>query len=272
MMEFSSPVKIISGRRLESPNRMPDTDLFLTGLRSCGYDRALMLKTVLFFLIFTCSLNTYSQQVTPGPTFPRAKYDDLYDLIFPKATKLFDALQDEYALDVRVRPSFRAPSHVQITKLRDGNFIVRLYTLSNENESLGSQIKSLLKMGVDNSIESLSKELHVVTKEYRTPMKLIPFINGFFAPINVPKTTSISLDGVGYDIWYVDSGSAVSYSLTGGDEYEKGEPSLISWARRLLKETRNLKRAKNRGSSMKLAVKSIAMLSSAPLAVCFRIA
>lgn len=197
-----------------------------------------VLGVTLFFTASFLASGGFSQRASSGKKFPTAKYNDLYDAIFPRATKSFDPMQAEYAIDVRVRPSFRAPSQISITKARDGKFIVRHYILSKEGISLAGQISSLLNSGADSSVESLSKKLGVVSTEYRTPSRLIPLIEGFFAPMTVPKTTSISLDGVGYDVWYIDSGSSVSISLAGGDEYENGEATLITWARRLQKEAR----------------------------------
>lgn len=191
---------------------------------------------LLFFLLM--STNAYGQQKVYS-TLPLDKYEGLYNTIFPKSTDLFSFNKHEFAIDIRIRPSFSAPAQVSIIKFRDGKFNVWIYKLANNKESLGDQVSVLLQSGVSSDIRTLSDKLNVIKKEIKNPEFLIPLIKDFHKKVTLKKGADISLDGVGFDIWYMDAGSKMFLSLNGGEEFEKGESSIITWARDLHKHLKN---------------------------------
>ena len=165
---------------------------------------------------------------------PLDKYDALYAAMFPNACDSFSPATQEYALDVRIRPSFRAPYQISIRKSsRRGAEIIQ-YRLRNEREPLGEQVMRLLESGMAMEPATLALGLNIDKKEILAPSRQTQSsINAFFTRHSFPKRTGISLDGVGYDICYADGGSTIRTTFDGSEVFEFGEPSMVTWARKL---------------------------------------
>jgi hypothetical protein len=183
-------------------------------------------------VLFSISLQVKGQRKIK--TLSLDKYEELYNSIFPRISEEFDLKKHEYAIDVRLHPSFSAPQQVSIIKFQDGKLAVYIYKLADQKESLGDQIISLLQNGASNDIKTLAEQLKVGKTEIKKPDFLRPLVNDFFKRISLRKETRIWLDGVGYDVWYADSENKAYFSLSGSEKFEKKESPLITWARSLI--------------------------------------
>lgn len=199
---------------------------FLRGLAGCIF-------------VFAVSLQAEGQETYR--TF--GNFDELYATIFPRITDEFDA-NHEFAIDVRLRPSFSAPRQLTFSKDRNGKLTAYIYNLANENESIGDQVNSLIRRGVPDDVKTLSRQLKVSKTAIRDPEFLVIAVKDFFEKTSFRKETGYSLDGVGYDVWYVDSGNRIYLSLVGGEKFEKGESPVITWVRNLFRALDRSKRQK----------------------------
>jgi hypothetical protein len=93
------------------------------------------------------------------------------------------------------------------------------------------QLSDLLKEGVPHDPKLLAAKLQVMSRELDASPATKKAVNEFFENHRLKMEASLSLDGVGYDIWYVDSATTLELSLVGGEHFEKGEPSFVTWAR-----------------------------------------
>lgn len=75
--------------------------------------KKLLILTLL--TLFFCQLNVNAQEKTYS-TLGLDKYEELYNAMFPKLTNDFNK-EIEYAIDVRIRPSFGVPTQVSVIKI-----------------------------------------------------------------------------------------------------------------------------------------------------------
>ena len=162
------------------------------------------------------------------------EYAKLYSLMFPLASEKFKELDSEFAIDVRVRPSFSAPYQISIVKSRHLAIRVTKYEPLDREVSLGHHLSGFLRRGM-RDLNVIAESYQIQKREIQLSSKTARAIDEFFKPHRFPKDDRISLDGVGYDIWYVDSASKIELSLTGGEKFEANEPSMITWVRSLAK-------------------------------------
>jgi len=196
--------------------------------------------SVCIFVLAVC-MQTMGQQTYK--TFD--KYEELYDSIFARSSDEFDVAKQEFSIDVRLRPSFSAPRQVSITRFRDGKFVAYFHKLANENESIDDQVNSLIRKGGSDDVKALSLLLKVSKTDIKVHGLLLNEINDFFRQTSFRKETRITLDGVGFDVWYVDAGNKIRLSLVGGEKFERGESPAITWVRNLFRILENSKRRKS---------------------------
>ena len=162
------------------------------------------------------------------------EYAKLYSLMFPLATEEFKELRSEFAIDVRVRPSFSAPYQISIVKGRHLPIRATAYEPLNREAPLSHHLSEFLRRGM-RDLNVIAASYQIQKREIQLSSKTARAIDEFFKPHKFPKDDRISLDGVGYDIWYVDSASRIELSLTGGEKFEANEPSMVTWVRNLAK-------------------------------------
>jgi hypothetical protein len=175
--------------------------------------------------------HVFGQQPTERIVLSSEKIEEIYHLAFPRVTSTFDAVKDEFSLDVRISPSFRAPVQVSIVKRQDGTIFLTRYTLSNPSVSLSDQVFAMLERGEPSDAVHLSRGLNVVSRQTADARELNSILHSFFSRTRFPISREITLDGVGYQIWYIDSVSEVHFSHVGSERFERGEFPIITWAR-----------------------------------------
>jgi hypothetical protein len=163
------------------------------------------------------------------------EYRELHDVMFPRASNQFSERDSEFAMDIRVRPSFKAPYQVSVVKPKGLPVRLVKFDLANRQVPLGEQIFALLDAGTAREIKAIADRLRVESRQISPSVKIMHALNGFFLPHKFPRDTRVSLDGVGYDISYVDAATRIDVSLTGGEVHEANEASMLTWARKFLR-------------------------------------
>lgn len=96
--------------------------------------------SVTFFGILVLNSALFCQNIQI-PT--EKEFDVIYESLFPKKSLRFDAVAQEYAMDIRVQPSFGSPSQLSVVKTHDGRFELSRYDLVDRKKDLFEQLISL---------------------------------------------------------------------------------------------------------------------------------
>ncbi|MBL8125743.1 MAG: hypothetical protein JNJ39_16705 [Blastocatellia bacterium] len=202
-----------------------------------GYRQIVFCLLVSVFLLVCAGVT--SAQVESNIQAPSSeRIDELLDILFPRASANFVYSKHAFAMDVREVPSFRAPTQVSIFGLPDGSIITHRYELADSKRSLGEQLLAILDEQKNSDFRFLKERLKPVRIEVTRPRMIKFQVRDFFTKISFrPSNGAIRLDSVSYEVWYIDSGSEVHFSLSGSERFEANEAPIISWARRTIAST-----------------------------------
>lgn len=162
------------------------------------------------------------------------EFDEIYEMIFPRKTSVFDATTQEFSLDIRVVPSFTSPVQLSIKKFRNGNFEIIRYDLSTRNLPLFEQLIALPNYGQEKDYLTLAKGLKIESKVPQNLQAIKTRLKTFFQNTEFRRETNFFLDGVSYEVWYVDNGSRFHFEQIAGEMYERGESKLVTFARKIM--------------------------------------
>lgn len=193
-------------------------------------------SAVLVVLVLSLPLFAQSENAK-GASLSEAELKEIYDKCFPRASDAFDLMSVEFSIDILVDPSFRAPKQISIVMRRDGTIQLTFYTLSNDSMSLGEQVDAIIERGDPKDSTDLSRKLNVVRRQVADARELKPLITEFFTQARLRPSSNITLDGVGYEIWYVDSASKVYFSHLANEQFVRGEWPIITWARSVMEKS-----------------------------------
>lgn len=187
-------------------------------------------------LTLSCSL-TVKAQDSKNVNLSADKIIQITSLALPKASSNFNTFELEYVIDVMVHPSFRSPSLISLWKYRDGRLIAKRFDLANRNECLSDQLFKLTENSGSVTDETLIKQLNILETSIKVDGSFSQLVDSYFNKQSFGKETRITLDGVSYEIWYVDSGSKLHFSMIGTEKMVKTEPTLVTWARQIVAQS-----------------------------------
>lgn len=163
----------------------------------------------------------------------------VYEAIFPSATKSFDPKRDKFAVDVRISPSFGAPSQLSLTERRNGGFDAQRYELKDRSRSLFEQLTNLPDFSDTRDYQRLAQRLAVENGVPKHLKAVRVKINNLFRSTSFRQETNFTLDGTAYEIWYVDNGSSFHFSQVGSAKHLRGESALITFIRQIMSISRS---------------------------------
>lgn len=170
---------------------------------------------------------------------PLKTYEAVVDRLFPKFVDELDWQTHVFFIDVKEIPSFSPPSQISIIKFVDGTYSVRRYFLSNQKETITDQWAPIGESVTTMSVDDLITSLNVRSSHVRPSRSTSSLIEQFFTtPIRFRANTSITLDGVRYEVRYKDLSQFLEIKLVGSERSVRGEPQILTWARNLVRIAR----------------------------------
>jgi len=196
-----------------------------------------VINSIIFQLILAAfSIGTMGQDGTVRiPT--EDEFIEIYNVIFPLASNRFSPTSDYFALDIRMEPSYRAPSQLSILKRENGHLEVLRYDFVNSETSLFEQIIKLPQFGKVKSYRELAKELKINRKQIRTGIDFEKQVDEFLLHTLFERRTDFLLDGVTFQVWYVDRGTKFHFEQTGSEEFNPKESKIVSFLRKLMSQS-----------------------------------
>ena len=198
------------------------------------YDKA---RSVAAFLVILLSghVLVVQSQTYQAPT--NEEWDAIYRVIFPKVSDSFDARTQEYAMDLRIAPSFRAPSQLSIVKFRTGDLVITRYDVKNRELPIFEQLIALPDYRADPDYAVLAKSLAVEKRSPANVSSIIGHLRSFFNNTGFRTEKNFSLDGVFYEVWYEDTGSKFYFGQSGEEKYDPKESKRITNIRKVMESS-----------------------------------
>ena len=188
-------------------------------------------SVALFFICLPVSV--FPQANTNKIRWDNTEYEALFAKLFPMFTDKFDTRDDEFAIDIRIRPSFGPTKQVSLKLKRSGGLEILLYTTKSD-EPVSHQARRILDDNPIATVEQVANAIGTRVQEIDGSPALRNRVRKFFATFRIRPENRVSLDGVGYDITYVDSGKRLTFSIDGSEVAEQGESPLVGWSRGFL--------------------------------------
>jgi hypothetical protein len=170
-----------------------------------------------------------------GQSADTALVEDVMERIFPGETSRVDFRQWIYAIDVTALPGSSSAIRIGIKMDAAGRIEAVRHSLEKSNAPLRDQIDALLAGGVPADAAKIAGLIRTgrdevpVSSGMRSLIRQLPIVWGRPA-----KRAMVQLDGTVYLISYRDALGSMKLEYLGGEDFVRGEPPLVTWARKVL--------------------------------------
>jgi hypothetical protein len=181
----------------------------------------------------TVPINALSQKgaarLESAPAVSQEIYRKALDTIFPRHFLSAQGWRAEACLTLRFMPSFGSEAQINLVKHVDGSIEATVFELPKGSESLIARLRESQKKREDlwKTVEKVTVEKRIIaaTEKLRHLFQQLALIQ-----VPAKLASSITLDGVRFELWYETVSSSYHYSLSGTESVDDQQPHpLIKW-------------------------------------------
>jgi hypothetical protein len=192
----------------------------------------LILNFLSFWLVFGLIISKDPFQKKEEGERPNSiqAYEQALDVVFPRGYRGTKGILIIATLTMRFRPSFNNEMQLNIVKYIDGSTEAEIHTLPEGSESVSSILETARKSTGNGDLKKIAGSI-AVEKRSMGDAETLRQIFRQLSMMQIPAhlSSSITLDGARYELWYKGGSDSYYYSLTNGNSYNGGPHPLVKW-------------------------------------------